>query len=110
MLKQKPRLYYKSSGERCDKIQIEFTVDAKILSYIVYHLLEIDPNEKLNKKRIEGKLRERFEWEGRDWLEKLEYDHLDSKRLEESKKIVAKLYPHWNINYHNNGHRFIMED
>lgn len=110
MLKQKPRLYYKSSGERCDKIQIEFTVDVRILSYIVYYLLENDPDEKLNKKRIESKLRERFEWEGKDWIEKLEYEQLNKDKLEESKKIVLKLYPHWGINYLNNGHRFIMED
>jgi hypothetical protein len=110
MLKLKPRLYYKSSGERCDKIQIEFTVDTKVLAYVAYHLLDNDPNEKITKKRVESKLRELLEWEGKNWLEKLEYEELNKERLTNAQVIIKKLYPHWHLNYNNNGQRFIMED
>lgn len=110
MLKKQPRLYYKSSGERCDKIQIEFTVDAKILVWIAYYLLDSDLEVKLTKKEIEDKMRDRFEWEGRDWIEKMEYEELNKERLERARSIIQKLYPKWHINYHNKSLNYIMED
>lgn len=112
MLKKQPRLYYKSSGERCDKIQIEFTVDVKILVWVAYYLLEGTSSDKtkLTKKEIEDKMRDRFEWEGRDWIEKMEYEELNKERLERAKTIIRKLYPKWHINYHNKPLNYIMED
>jgi hypothetical protein len=115
MLKKQPRLYYKSSGERCDKIQIEFTVDVNVLVWIAYYLLEVSTsnlvtNDKLTKKKIEDKLRDRLEWEGRDWIEKMEYEDLNKERLERARSIIRELYPKWHINYHNKSHNYIMED
>lgn len=112
MLKKQPRLYYKSSGERCDNIKIEFTVDVKILVWVAYYLLEGTSSDKtkLTKKEIEDKMRDRFEWEGRDWIEKMEYEELNKERLERAKTIIRKLYPKWHINYHNKPLNYIMED
>lgn len=110
MLRKQPKLYYKSSGERCDTIKIEYTIDANILAWVAYDLINYSDKDSLTKKEVEKELRQKLEWGGRDWIEKKEYEEFNKEKMERAKQIILKLYPKWHINYHNKPLNYIMED
>lgn len=110
MLRKQPKLHYINSGERCDTIKIEFTIDVNVLAWVAYELINYSDKDSLTKKEVEKELRQKLEWEGKNWIEGMEYKEFNEEKMEKAKQIILKLYPKWHINYHNKTLRYIVED
>jgi hypothetical protein len=124
-MKQKPRRYYTESGDRCDRMQVTYSINKNHIIMALYNQLsfntEWQPNFKPNRTSIEKEIRQNLKFYGESWFGDInvEDELIEIQGREEELDIAnwkiaeaeARIhFPKWFTNYHNKSLRFIKED
>lgn len=122
---KKPKRYFKTSGDRCDRIRVTHLISKYHLIVALYQKLttsgEWFSEFKPSAASVEKEVRDNLLLKGTEWFDDIDVEdkyiifegreetlNVDNWKIAEAK--AKELFPKWFINYHNKSLRFITED